>query len=799
VFAPYNGAMRWWLVFVVALAACGDQLQPPCSRPCGDGCPSGMTCSVGFCADAGETCEPTFETVATGTGFACALDQFDRAWCWGTNDDRQLADDERRTFTRATVAGARRWQSISAGGGHACALDGGELWCWGRNDRNQVTSTIVGDVPAPIRIEVDGKTVTWSKVATGFDYTCGIAAGQVFCWGAGEAGKLGGGSPNDAPRPQQIQSDISDFVDIAAGLRHTCAVSTSLGVWCWGDGSNGQLGNSRFNVKLEPQSAGLIGATQIAVGLETSCAVTNAGALFCWGRAGQGALGDPAVIDPEGDNLAVPTQATLIDDWVEVATAERFACGRRGNGDVYCWGTARSGGLGLGRWNQSRGFAKVLEGATALDVGWNATDSDPGRDEGDQDLACAIVDGRVSCWGDNRAGQLAQGGATRAELPVEIAGEHRWGTLAAGAQHVCGGADTGSAQLDIYCWGSVELGQVAGVEAGRTTPCTAEVCDVAAPRAIDAGLGTLFGNAIETGANHTCIRSTTEVACWGDSRLGQTGTMSAMPVPPALVAGEWLDVFAGANATCASDAAGEVTCWGEALDSHPPEIDPELAGATELVFGFDFGCALGATDGLTCFGDNTGGAFGNGAPGSCGDAVCNADETGATCAADCGPAPLTATGRSYQAIAIGRSGFACGLRSDGRIECWGDNLDGQCGSFELSTVFEPNMIADAADCTQLAAGRSHACAVCGPAIVCWGDARHGEVGPPASLDPAFSGRRIPPPDGEQWSAVTAGDGFTCGVTASGRGFCWGTSLHGALGNGIRGANLPMAIKLEGGE
>ena len=83
--------------------------------------------------------------------------------------------------------------------------------------------------------------------------------------------------------------------------------------------------------------------------------------------------------------------------------------------------------------------------------------------------------------------------------------------------------------------------------------------------------------------------------------------------------------------------------------------------------------------------------------------------------------------------------------------------------------------------------------------MCWGDARHGEVGDPISTTPAFGGHLVLPPNGETWSTVTAGDGFTCATTESKRAFCWGTSLHGALGNGGRGANLPVAIELEGGE
>ncbi|MBA2543839.1 MAG: hypothetical protein H0V17_29615, partial [Deltaproteobacteria bacterium] len=77
--------MRWVpMVVAIALATgCGDQNPGPCSIPCDDGCPGGTTCSVGFCAADGDTCEPAFAAVTAGGGFACALDQFGRAWCWG--------------------------------------------------------------------------------------------------------------------------------------------------------------------------------------------------------------------------------------------------------------------------------------------------------------------------------------------------------------------------------------------------------------------------------------------------------------------------------------------------------------------------------------------------------------------------------------------------------------------------------------------------------------------------------------------------------------------------------------------
>jgi len=774
---------------VLAVVACGSEaLDRPCSIECLESCPGGMTCSAGFCATDRATCEPSFERVATGTGFACATDQYDRAWCWGANGDRQLEDSARPFIGRAIVVGERRWDSISVGGGHVCALEDAELWCWGRNDRSQVTGTITGDVPLPIRIEVAGETISWSFVSTGFDYTCAIGDGRLFCWGSGEVGKLGTGTTDDANTPRPVLPSVRDWTAVSTGARHTCAVSAASGVFCWGDGSQGQLGNGRFNVLSTPQEVGLAEVSSIAVGLNTTCAVTVSGELHCWGRAFDGALGDPAIVDPDGEDTAVPVLASNLGGWIEVESAERYACARRDT-EVWCWGSARSGGIGDGRWLSERAWNRVLEGATDLDVGWNATVFDAQRDDGDYDLSCAVVDAAVKCWGDNRTAQLGQGASTRSDLPAEIAGAQVWSSIVAGSAHACGIAGG-----DAFCWGSAELGQATGVAAGRTSPCTPERCDEGAPVKLATAT-----TALATGEGHTCALRGATITCWGDNGSGQCGAAPSSAVTPRDLPGTWSALHAGgANGTCAVSGS-ETWCWGSALALHEPAHEAVLDGATTIALGAGFGCALDATSVLVCFGDAAN-AFGNGGLGTCGDNACNAGETAFTCEADCGAAPLTHLGRAYTAIDSGGRPFACGLRSDGGVECWGDNLYGQSGELDegmriIHPVTTPFVMPGLAGCTQLAAGDKHACAICGGALACWGDASHGELGAPISVEAITTPRPIAIPlVDDTWVEVTAGDGFTCGRTQIGKGYCWGSSLHGALGNGVTGANLPVTVQ-----
>jgi alpha-tubulin suppressor-like RCC1 family protein len=70
------------------------------------------------------------------------------------------------------------------------------------------------------------------------------------------------------------------------------------------------------------------------------------------------------------------------------------------------------------------------------------------------------------------------------------------------------------------------------------------------------------------------------------------------------------------------------------------------------------------------------------------------------------------------------------------------------------------------------AGTTHTCGVTATTAYCWGDNGYGQLGTgnehPSAVPVAVAG-------GETFASVSAGDGFTCGVTTSGEGYCWGRS------------------------
>src|SRR5690606_23531545 len=74
---------------------------------------------------------------------------------------------------------------------------------------------------------------------------------------------------------------------------------------------------------------------------------------------------------------------------------------------------------------------------------------------------CALhADGRVTCWGDNRVGQLGDGTRTSSRRPVEVRAlpPARW--VAAGARSTCAATLDG----EVYCWGANSVGQLGNGE-----------------------------------------------------------------------------------------------------------------------------------------------------------------------------------------------------------------------------------------------------------------------------------------------------------------------------------------------
>jgi len=844
------------LFVVAALVGCyhTPASNPSCTLLCAADCPDGMSCVNGFCVAEGEHCEPTFTRVYAGNGFACALDSFNRRWCWGANDQHQLDDTSRTTLVYATPVDAGPWDELTAGGDHMCGLKGGTLSCWGGNDRQQVSGRVSGDVDKPVEIAApNGKP--WSMAIAGYTTTCGIADGRLYCWGANNNGQAGAPGRLDVGVPTQVTT-IVDWQLVAVGRDHACAVSASAGLYCWGSNYYGQIGNGgalSLDPPVAPSPVSLPNVTALGIAGTATCAVSD-GSLYCWGRAASNALGDPAVVAVDAciGATSTPVLASTLTGWSKLTASINQLCGLH-DGQLWCWGTTTSG-IGNGIWG-STGWLQLGEGVTDVSVGWNPFIDDTGAETTDLDLTCYVAGGAINCWGDNRYGQLAQGAATMAPTPVEIAGNHVWSSLQTGDSHTCG-IDNGVA----YCWGTNRVGTLDGKPAGGdpTTACTKpdRLCATGTPMVMPY---TSHADAIRLGDDHTCVLDGTTLTCWGNNAHLQLG--SATATSPSIVLGAWTGLFnAAAKGQCA-DQAGQTFCWGSVIGYRKPiAADARLDGMRYLGATAQIGdttgagsprahgCILDATNHMACFGVDLQGQFGRGTPAApvcgnlvcelgesealcstdcngkrtcttnscgalicsppCGDGACNYayNETCSTCAADCGACPYVALGRQYDALSVGMDssyGYTCGIRTDKKIECWGRNNAGQAGAVDatakpIDPVYTPTTIANLTDCTEVSTGSSTSCAICGGDIYCWGNHRTGAVGAgELTAFPITTPRKVEVEleSGDRWAEIHSATGYTCARTELGHGYCWGFHARGALGTGATSMSVPVPIQI----
>lgn len=98
------------------------------------------------------------------------------------------------------VVGELHWKAVDAGMLHSCGIDdSGGLWCWGYNEQRQVADIADIHVPAPERA-ADGDQ--WVEVAAGFFHTCARTADdQIHCRGLDEHGQQGTGTYNPTMTP----------------------------------------------------------------------------------------------------------------------------------------------------------------------------------------------------------------------------------------------------------------------------------------------------------------------------------------------------------------------------------------------------------------------------------------------------------------------------------------------------------------------------------------------------------------------------------------------------------------------
>ncbi|KAI9387596.1 hypothetical protein POPTR_010G199100v4 [Populus trichocarpa] len=227
---------------------------------------------------------------------------------------------------------------------------------------------------------------------------------------------------------------------VAAGGRHTLALSDIGQVWGWGYGGEGQLGlGSRIRMVSSPHPIPCIdsaygkdravvlsrgGMTSegqsfrvpgshvkgIACGGRHSAVITDAGALltFGWGlygQCGQGSTDDELSPTCVSSLLGIRIEAVAAGLWHTVCVSA--------DGDVYSFGGNQFGQLGTGG-DQAETLPRLLEAPSLENIHAKTVSC------GARHSAIISEDGKVFCWGWNKYGQLGLGDVIDRNIPSQV-------------------------------------------------------------------------------------------------------------------------------------------------------------------------------------------------------------------------------------------------------------------------------------------------------------------------------------------------------------------------------------------
>lgn len=330
-----------------------------------------------------------------------------------------------------------------------------------------------------------------TTISAGYEHSCSVSdAGVATCWGA---------VPLDVKAVHP-----TGLADIRAGNGFSCALlasgpapsaSVASGsVICWG-GSNA-FSQTGANTPLNPgqplrylnadRSSTLLAATQIAVGARHACGLTREGDVYCWGDAGQGQLG---LLQPAQAMTGYAVKVQGLQGAVRIAAGNASTCAVLRLGSVVCVGT----GSLLAQPQDDPGTPQVLPGISdAVDV--SLFDGH----------ACVLrAGGQVACWGRNGFGQLGAAASPGTQTtPVPVAGlPGPAKAVAAGYGFACALMVAGT----VHCWGNAADYQLGvGYLANGVTTAFGQVVGITDATALSAGL------------THACAAlDGGYVQCWG--------------------------------------------------------------------------------------------------------------------------------------------------------------------------------------------------------------------------------------------------------------------------------------------
>jgi len=639
------------------------------------------------------------------------------------------------TSKRASLTLALRWPttpapaSIEVGGDdwtwdHAigCGLRLGRASCWGNAQWIGASFPRTDGNSRPVMVEsprLVGTSVRFASLSVGDQHACGVSVDRsILCWGENSWGALGQttvGALNPVPL-----SGAGTWAQVSAGFRSTCALSVDSRAWCWGWNTYGNagIGSTEDRVTTPTLVAGGLSWRFLSAGWGTTCGITSEARLYCWGQAPDGAPGP------------LPIEFGVGRTWASVSTIESRYCAITTQGELFCG-------------SRGRPVAAISgERFTRVSVGVRH--------------ACATtVDQTLLCWGSGIGGNLGRWTNESASPSPGPGGV--WRSVITGATwETCG------VRMDwsVACWGLNRGGRL-GL---GTTTSGISVNAVAQPvREVRGG-----------GNHHRCVIFQDGTGtCSGWNNDGQLGSIADIERRPgntvnlgAIASGRFLSTTTTYDATVALTSDGVLWGWGGGLGPAPVGSHASRRWRSLADGGTNFGepghrCFLTEANIAWCEGANRSGQLGRGQIGGNYESLAEVDG-----------------GRTWRSLAVGGL-HTCGIDTDGRGWCWGDNGVGQLGDGTKVSRSTPTLIEGGFRWRLLSAAGYGETGVttCGirdnGRAYCWGRGPLGNGGDGGSTLPV----EVAGPT-QEWLDLSVGVTHRCGTTIDRRVWCWGRNLYG---------------------
>jgi alpha-tubulin suppressor-like RCC1 family protein len=354
-----------------------------------------------------------------------------------------------------------------------------------------------------------------------------FSAGGLWGFGRGGQGQLGNNSATSRSSPVQTVAGGTNWKQVSSGYVHSAVIKTDGTLWTWGSNYQGALGDGTNTSRSSPVQTVASGTNwkQVSTGNNGTAAIKTDGTLWAWGSNN--------II---GDNTSVPKSSPVQTvaggtNWKYVACLSSKTAAIKTDGTLWIWGVNNGGTLG-----DNTAFVDKSSPVQTIAGGTNW------KQVSTSDLCTAAIktDGTLWIWGSSSL--LGTGNTGNRSSPVQtIAGGTNWQSVTCGYRHTAAIKTDGT----LWTWGDAGNGELGD---NTTVSKTSPVQTVAG--------GTNWKQVDASGKNYmSAIKTDGTLWGWGTNSSGELGdnTTVRKSSPVQTVAGgtNWKQVSGGYSHTLA--------------------------------------------------------------------------------------------------------------------------------------------------------------------------------------------------------------------------------------------------------